>query len=51
MCPKSINIIMNGVPMAPHRLILSQDGAAASRDLLKYLPGPSEASFDSKIAL
>ena len=28
--------------MAPHGLILSQDGATASRNLFKYLPAPGE---------
>ncbi len=32
----------NRVAMAPHGLILSQDGATASRNLFKYLPAPGE---------
>ena len=40
---------LNGVAMAPHGLILSQDGATASRNIFKYLPGPPEAIFGPKI--
>ena len=31
---------MNRVPMAPHGLILGEDGATASGKLFKCLPGP-----------
>ena len=40
---------LNGVAMAPHGFILGQDGATASRNLFKYLPGPPEAIFGPKI--
>ena len=40
---------INGVAMAPHGLILSQDGATASRNLFKYLPDSPEAIFGPKI--
>ena len=40
---------LNGVAMAPHGLILSQDGATAFRNLFKYLLGPPEAIFGPKI--
>ena len=31
---------MNGVPMAPHGLILGENEATSSRKLFKHLPGP-----------
>ena len=31
---------LNGVPVARLGLILGEDGATASRNLLRYLPGP-----------
>ncbi len=39
VCPTAIILAMSRVPVARLRPILSQDGAAASRKLLKYLPG------------
>ena len=35
---KCITLGTNGVPMARHGLILSQDGATSLRNLFKYLP-------------
>ena len=32
---------LNGVPVARLGLILGEDGATASRKLLRYLPGPT----------
>ena len=39
---------MNGVAMAPHGLILSQDEATASRNLSKHLPALWDTIFGSK---
>ncbi len=44
MCPKLMNIGLNGVPMARLGLILGEDGAMASRKLFRYLPGPKTLS-------
>ena len=40
---------VNGVPVAPHGLILGEDEATPSRKLFKYLPGPPGPVFGSKI--
>ena len=40
MCPKSIKIVMNGVPVAPHGLILGENEATPSRKFFKHIPGP-----------
>ena len=40
---------LNGVPMARHGLILSQDGATNLRNLFKYLPAPRDTIFGPKI--
>ncbi len=40
---------MNGVAVAPHRLVLSQRGATASQNLFECLPGPPEAIFDRQL--
>ncbi len=47
--PKSIISATNQVPVARLGPILSQDGATASRNLFKCLPGPPEAIFHRKI--
>ena len=39
-CWDSMKMGMNGVAMTPHGLILSQDGATASRMLFEVLRGP-----------
>ena len=46
--PKPMSRCPDRVAMAPHGLILSQDGATASRNLFKYLPAPGEAIFSTK---
>ncbi len=46
--PKPMSRYPSRVARAPHGLILSQDGAAASRNLFKYLPAPGEATFSTK---
>ena len=35
---KSIKMVMNGVPVAPHGLILGENEAAPSKKLFKHLP-------------
>ena len=49
MCPKSIQIIMNGVPVAPHGPILGEDGATASRKLSEHLQAPFPPAWGPKI--
>ena len=49
VCPKSIKNIMNGVPVAPHGLILGEDGATASRKLSKPLQAPFPPAWGPKI--
>ena len=49
MCPKCIRIVMNGVPVAPHGLILGENEAAPSRKLLKHLPDTKTAINITKI--
>ena len=41
---------VNGVPVAPHGLILGEDEATPSRKVSKYLPGPLGPVFGPKIA-
>ena len=48
VCPKSIRMIMNGVPVAPHGLILGEDGATASGKLSKHLQAPFPPAWDPK---
>ena len=36
---------VNGVPVAPHGLILGEDEATPSRKLFKHLPGPPGPVF------
>ena len=40
---------VNGVPVAPHGLILGEDEATPSRKVFKYLPGPLGPVFGPKI--
>ena len=40
---------VNGVPVAPHGLILGEDEATPSRKVSKYLPGPLGPVFGPKI--
>ncbi len=40
---------MNGVPVAPHGLILGEDGATASGKLSKHLQAPFPPAWDPKI--
>ena len=46
---KSIIWGTNGVPMARHGLILSQDGATGSNKILKYLQGLRDTTVAPKI--
>ena len=39
---------LNGVPVARLGLILGEDGATASRKLLRYLPGPKNKNNQEK---
>ena len=41
---------MNGVAMARHGLILSQDEATSSRKVFKYLPGLRDTILRPKMA-
>ena len=38
VCPKSIKMGVNGVPVAPHGLILGENEATPSKKLFKHLP-------------
>ena len=38
---------LNGVPVARLGLILGEDGATASRKLLRYLPGPKNKNKEN----
>ena len=40
---------VNGVPVAPHGLILGEDEATPSRKLFKHLPGPPGPVFGPKM--
>ena len=40
---------VNGVPVAPHGLILGEDEATPSRKLFKHLPGPPGLVFGPKM--
>ncbi len=48
--PKSIKIVMNGVPVARHGPILRENEATASGKLCKHLPGPPGPVFGPKTA-
>ena len=47
-CPKSIKIVMNGVPVARHGPILREKEATASGRFFKHLPGPPRPGFGQK---
>ena len=40
---------LNGVPVARLGLILGEDGATASRKLVRYLPGPKNKTKQTQI--
>ena len=48
MCLKFIKMGVNGVPVAPHGLILGGNEAAPSRKFLKHLPGSPGPVFGPK---
>ncbi len=50
MYPTSIILAINGVLVARDAPILSQDGATASRNIFKYLPGSPEVIVGLTIA-
>ncbi len=49
MCPKSIKMSVNGVPVAPHGLILGENEATPSRKLFKHLPDLKTAININKV--
>ncbi len=48
MCPKSMKMVMNGVPVARHGLILGEDEATTYRKVFKHIPGPPGPVFGPK---
>ncbi len=49
-CPKSIKIVMNGIPVARHGPILRENEATASGKLFKHFQGPPGPVFGPKTA-
>ena len=49
-CPKYMKIGLNRVPVARLGLILGEDGATASRKLLRYLPDPKNKKISQQIS-